>query len=224
MRALGWPLLWALALAPEAHAATITGTVSWARPRTSTISPTKDRHVCSRVVRVPDVSVSARGGVAEAIIYLDGVPPEAAPPRVDARVDQLDCRFVPHVAAATLGSRLVLANSDALLHNVHVYDSAGRTVANYAMPVRGQETAIKLDAPGDLRLGCDAGHDWMAAHVRVFAHRYFTQSGPGGSYTLGKLAPGRYRVVAWHPDLGSIETTVVAGEGPPVRADLVFGK
>lgn len=217
-----------LTSASAAEAATITGTVSWSKPRAPMpVAIARDHHVCGRAAPILDldVDVDPRGRVMGAIVFIDGAPPKRDLAPLDVSLDQQNCRFVPRASAATVGSTLRVRSSDPVLHNVHVRDAAKKTVANYAMPVMGQQITIPLDATGELTITCDAGHVWMRAGLVVLDHELFTTSGAAGAYTLANVPPGTHRIVAWHPDLGRREATVVVAEGTsvPVRVDLAFG-
>jgi plastocyanin len=147
--------------------------------------------------------------VAGVLIYLDAQKQKGAE-KQRVSIDQKNCTFVPRVAAMGAGSSVRFTNSDPLLHNVHLYDPSGRSVANYAMPAKGQVTnSIVLKKPGRYRVGCDAGHGWMNGHIAVFDHPFFTLSQKGGKFDLGRVPVGRHRLVAWHPDLGEREATIV---------------
>lgn len=179
---------------------------------TSTVTPAlilRDRHVCG--VKTPvklgwlDLDGRKLKGV---LVYLEAQPSRRLPKK-QVSIDQENCTFLPRVAATTIGSAIRFSNSDPVLHNVHVFDPNGRTVANWAMPAKGQTTeAIVLVKAGRYRVGCDAGHIWMNAHVFVFDHPYFALSQKGGRFTLGRIPAGRHRLIAWHPDLGTREATV----------------
>lgn len=213
------------AFAPSAEAATVTGTITWSTPRApKPVAVARDHHVCGHDVPILDleVDVDRRGRVTGAVVFVDGAPPSRDLGTADVLIDQKNCRFVPRVVATTVGSTLRVRSSDPVLHNVHVRDAARKTVANYAMPVMGQELAVRLERPGELSVACDAGHVWMRAGLYVFDHGLFTWSGAAGVFTLNGVPPGAHRIVAWHPDLGRREATVVVAEGVPVRADLVF--
>jgi plastocyanin len=143
------------------------------------------------------------------LIYLDA-PPEKGLAKRRVEIDQRNCTYLPRIVGISAGSSVKFTNSDPLLHNVHLFDPTNRTVANFAMPSKGQTTnPIVLKKPGRYRTGCDAGHSWMNAHIVVFDHPHFVLSEKGGRFAMKRVPTGRHRLVAWHPDLGEREATIV---------------
>jgi hypothetical protein len=59
----------------------------------------------------------------------------------------------------------------------------------------------------------------MNAKIFVRPNHCFAATGKGGTFTLPKLAPGKYTVVAWHEKLGeqTQEVTVADGESKPIE-------
>lgn len=169
------------------------------------------------------MDVDRYGRVQGAIVWIDGEPAPKKLPVKEVRLDQKGCLFVPNALVATVGSTLVVSSSDPLLHNVHIKDEKGATFANFSMPVMGQEAKIALKKPGVFSVRCEAGHEWMRAGIVVLEHARFGVSGVTGEFTLRDVAPGPHRVIAFHPELGRVEKTIVAGEGNvPVHVDLTF--
>ena len=92
---------------------------------------------------------------------------------------------------------------------MHIYDPDEKTVGNYAMPLQGQEiTALVARRGGVFRFGCDAGHGWMSAYVRVLEHPFFSVTAEDGSFRITGLPKGKYKLIAWHPDVGEVEQVV----------------
>jgi plastocyanin len=131
-------------------------------------------------------------------------PAQPPPPTPGAAVDQVGCRYSPHVQAVTVGTTVALLNNDAVLHNVHgtvEASAAPVTVFNVAMPFKGQKLPTVLRKPGVIKLRCDAGHTWMSAYIHVFDHPYFAVTDARGRFVLEGLPPGRYTLEYWHEPL-----------------------
>ncbi len=159
--------------------------------------------------------------IPAAVVFID--PPVAPPaPPGDARIRVRNCQFGPRILVLAAGSTLSVENDDPLLHNVHVRDESGRSIANYTLPLRGQRTPpIVLTRPGAYRIESDAGHFWMNAWVWVVAHGSATQTDEQGRFRL-YAPPGRYSIVAWHPDLGITRATVVLSNAAEAAVELLF--
>lgn len=214
-----------LALSGPAYAGDVEGVVVLTTS-TPTITPAlilRDRHVCGTVEAVKRAWLDLDGTrLNGAIVYVEGIKGRPPKPR-RLEIDQTNCTYLPRIVALPVRSRVRFVNSDAVLHNVHVFDPEDRTVANYAMPAKGQTTGwIRLSRPGRYRVGCDAGHVWMNAHLMLFDHPYFDTTEERGSFRIPGVSKGRRRVVAWHPDLGerAVETDVPAEGSVRLRIEL----
>ncbi len=205
-------------------AVTVSGKVSWSDPVPPVeVSRPADAEVCGqlRPVYRRRIAVGPRGALGDVIVFLRPGAGRAQSPQTLV-IDQINCQFEPRIALVPVGSTVLFRNSDALLHNVHVRDESGATVANYTMPIRGQRTPpIRLEKAGVYRVGCDAGHHWMNAWVRVFDHRAASLTDEQGRFRL-QAPPGRYQIVAWHPDLGQVERDVVLTDEADVVVDFRF--
>ncbi len=212
-----------LAIPAVAHAGIVEGRVTSAKRATKkTLAVTKDAGVCGKK-GIPDESliVATDGALANAVASLEGVPTGAAAQPAEAKLDQTACRFIPHVQSATVGGRLVVHNSDKVLHNVHAFRGAD-TAFNIALPMPQMKSTQSLKEPGVLTLRCDAGHTWMSAHVAVFAHPYHAVSGKDGRFTIAEVPPGKYTLRVWHETLGERTAQVtVAGDGK-ASASIAF--
>lgn len=204
--------------------ASVAGTVVWPTPTAPVaVADPVDGHVCGQAGPVyrRRIQLAADRGVGSVVVFLEGASTSPVPPRA-AFIDQVNCQFEPRILQLSVGSTVTFGNGDALLHNVHVRDVEGRTIANFAMPVRGQRTPpLVLDRPGIYRVECDAGHHWMNAWIRVFDHGAATLSDEQGRFRLTAPA-GRYVVTAWHPDLGRVQVPVVLTDGGEASVRLIF--
>lgn len=197
--------------------------VRGALPALAARAVSRDKVACGK--SQPDESVVAGpGGVlANVVISWAGAPstalPEDAAPA--GLIDQIGCRFVPHVLAARAGQKLRLGNADHVLHNVHAW-TGEQTVFNLAFPIRNQEHAVALRHLGTLELRCDAGHDWMKAWVVVFDHPFFAVSGTDGSFTMPSLPPGAQKLHAWHERFGEKDVDIVVTRDGSSNVEIVF--
>ena len=230
-----------LAVASPARAGgTLTGIVRVERApaKAAPLAVVKDASVCGKEVPDEAVVVSAHRGLANVVVSIRGLkPPQAPAPApttaptkapttapttastTNASVDQLGCRYRPHVQAVPLGTRLALVNSDAVLHNVHASLEEGSrsvTVFNLAMPFKGQTLPAVLKRTGIMKLRCDAGHTWMSAYVAVFDHPYFAVTDGQGRFTIRDLPPGEHTLELWHEPVGQ-----QGGAGTPVVTTAV---
>lgn len=213
-----------LLAAGAASAETVTGKIKYTGkpPGKVTIKPNKDPEVCAKKPLYDEsLLVGAGGGLENAVVSIEA-PPAGAPTPGKAEVDQLGCRFVPHVQAVTTGTALTVKSGDAVFHNVHAYQN-GATKFNIALPVKGTKSRQKLDGPGRVVIKCDAGHTWMEAHVVVFEHAWFAVTGADGTFKIDGVPPGTHKVRVWHEKLGELEGSVEVKAGAPATVELALG-
>jgi len=147
-----------------------------------------------------DARVSdARGGpMADAVVY--AVPEGRTPPlaRRTAKMDQKNRMFIPHVLPVQTGTAVTFPNSDDIRHHVYSFSSA----KSFQLPLYKGTPAnpVVFDKSGEVTLGCNI-HDQMSAFIVVVDTPYFEKTGGSGRATLSDLAPGRYAVHVWYPDM-----------------------
>jgi hypothetical protein len=178
---------------------------------------TRDQGVCGTSQPDESLVVAADRGVKNVVVYLTHPPQGAGPaPAAEALLDQVGCRYVPHVQAVRVGTKLVALNSDAMLHTVRG-TSNGETLFNTAQPLKGMKSGVLLGKPGLIHVGCDAGHTWMGAWVYAFEHPYYAVTGEDGKFEMPGLVPGTYEVAFWQETLGAVRRTVTV---TPAGANL----
>jgi len=170
----------------------------------------------------PKVVVGKDGGIANAVVMIEvpGDKPEA--PKEPVELDQKMCHFEPHVRVIPAGGKVVFLNSDGVSHNIHTYatknDSFNKTVA----PGSKEECTL---AKGDkVQVKCDI-HDWMSAWVYVAETPHFAVTKEDGSFEIGGLKPGKYKVEVWHEKLGKAKgEATVKEDGTCDALDIKMGE
>jgi hypothetical protein len=136
-----------------------------------------------------------------------------------ALLDQVGCRYEPHVLGVQVGQPLNIYNNDPLLHNVHGFPFENLQF-NFGLPTRGNFKTITFDAPEImLPVRCDI-HPWMRAYVGVLDHPYFCVTSDAGSYSIPQLPAGRYTVKVWHEEYATVTREVDVPVGGDVRLDF----
>lgn len=168
---------------------------------------------CSEAHRGPvmdqPVRVGENGSLRDVIVFVrSGLEEEEFPvPEEPIVLDQDGCLYHPRVLALRTGQSLLIRNSDATLHNVHVSATKNRGF-NIGQPIEGMEATRNFARPElGVDVKCDI-HGWMQAYIGVFDHPYFAVTGSDGRFDLDGLPSGEYLVEAWHPTLG-VETRQV---------------
>ena len=183
----------------------------------------KHAEICGASVPDDRLVVGPGGGLRYAVVTIEGIRGGNRPDRdVEHVLDNTHCRFEPHVQVAEVGHWLEITNSDPILHNVRSL-AVDNPTFNFGQPTADPGRKLPaMQVAERFTIKCDI-HPWMAAHVSVFEHPYFTVSGADGSFAIpGTLPDGQYTVTAWHEKLGEKQASVVVGDGKPATAEFVF--
>lgn len=214
-------------MASAASAGSVTGTVTYEGtvPKLPRVRMDADPQ-CLRKHKTPvysDVLVLGEGNTMKYVfVQLKNAPAAGAAPSEPVVIDQVGCRYEPHVAGVLVGQPLLFKNSDGILHNVHGKPKENKEF-NIGMPPTLKETDLSLGKPEPLfQVKCDV-HPWMNAYVAVMTHPYFAVTDADGTFTIGDVPDGTYTVEAWHERLGT-QTAEVTVEGGSATADFTFSR
>jgi plastocyanin len=128
-----------------------------------------------------------------AVVWLEGVEPAKAEAKT-LTVRQVGLEFRPRILAIPLGSRVDFPNGDDLFHNVFSFSKAARIeLGSYP---KGESKSFTFEKKGLVDLRCEV-HGHMRAFIHVFDHPYFALASEDGSYSIPKVPPGKYTLVAW---------------------------
>jgi plastocyanin len=147
---------------------------------------------------------SSDGGLANVWVFIKNPPAGKAPAAGQPVVlDQLNCMYQPYVMGISTGQKLIVRNSDPVLHNVNTTASAVPSHRfNIAQPIKGKEDAKTFEKPElPLKFMCNV-HNWMFAYAGIFDHPYYAVTDKDGKFKLPDLPPGKYTVVAKHLKAG----------------------
>jgi hypothetical protein len=170
------------------------------------------------VVLNDDLVVDPKGGLRWAFVYVkSGIKTEPPPVSQDpVLLDQIGCVFTPHVLGVRVGQPVLMANSDPLLHSVHVL-SFNNVAVNIGL-TKGSEHVHRFTQREVMaRVRCQV-HPWMSAWIGVLDHPYFAVTEDTGAFAIPNLPPGRYVVEVWHERYASVsrEYEVILGDEYPL--------
>ena len=104
---------------------------------------------------------------------------------------------MPYIIGLQTGQKLLIRNSDPVLHNVHATPKVN-TEFNLAQMAGGKDIDRTLDKPEVMvRFKCDV-HPWMFAYVGVLPHPYFAVTDKDGNYKIAGVPAGKYDLMAFH--------------------------
>lgn len=172
---------------------------------------------------VPDetVVVNPDGTLANVVVFLQGgqrADGKSLPP---AQLDQVFCRYTPHVIGVVVGQTLHIKSSDPVPHNVH-YDSAFGKAINVTMMTAGEGVDVSFTASENIKTRCDV-HPWMSAWICVMDTPLYAITRESGTFEIPNVPAGEYKLVAWHEQYGRRETSITVKDAAPVQYDFTFG-
>lgn len=206
-----------------ADGGTIRGTVRFEGtvPAPRSVAITEDVETCGESLLVQ--LLSAEGGkLANAVVSLVDITAGVAlgEPVSIPTIDQVGCRFTPHLLVAQANRPVHILNSDPLTHNVHTVSFDNRPI-NRAQPKGVQQIEIEFDVAEKVRVKCDI-HDWMGAWVVVIDHPYHALTDSGGRFSIENVPPGTYTLETWHEELGTTSQTVTVTAGQTTEVTLTM--
>lgn len=135
-------------------------------------------------------------------------------------INQVDCMYEPRIQGAMADQKLQIKNSDATTHNVNA--ALGSDVQfNKAQPKGAADIDASFEEPGIYRLKCDV-HPWMRSFIVTTDNPFYAVSGADGSFNIGKVPDGKYKIIAWHARYGQKEATVEIKGGAAVEANFSY--
>jgi plastocyanin len=165
-----------------------------------------------------------RSGSSEVVIWLTPVQPQATVPVAPlARLIQKDKRFSPHVIAIRVGSEIEFPNQDPFFHDVFsIYRGKPFDLGLYES---GTSRKVRFSQPGVSYIFCNI-HPEMSAAVVAVPTPYFAVTAADGSFQIGHLAPGKYKMEFWY-ELASeaelaalVQNVDISSDGTPVAVTL----
>jgi len=197
-------------VALSATAGDVTGkiTLKGTPPAEKPITPLKNDPNCGKLVTETPMTefyvVGEGGGLRDVVVVIQGI--EASSTGASAAplvIDQKGCEYHPYVAAVQTGQKIVVKNSDPVLHNVHATPTvAGNPEENLAQMPGGADLEFSFPKTEDfVRFKCDV-HPWMFSYVTVIDHPYFAVTGKDGTFKIGNVPAGKYTIVVKHRKAG----------------------
>lgn len=191
-------------------------------PAAPALTVDKDVEVCGKHKLVSEeVVVGDTKGVANVVVFVRDkkvkVKPELEAAAKDAKpvLDNLNCRFEPHVLFVQAGQELVIKNSDTVGHNSNIA-TVKNAPSNNLIPAGGQVTAkFTSDEAIPAQVTCNI-HPWMKGWIVVRDNPYATVSKADGSFELVDLPADEVELQFWHEKAGYIGEMTINGKAEKV--------
>jgi hypothetical protein len=131
------------------------------------------------------------------------------------------CQFSPRVLGLFVNQPLSIANDDPTTHNTHPTPTRNGEW-NFSTPAAAEPITKTFARPEVLiPVKCNQ-HPWEKAYVAVLTHPFFSVTDERGAFSIRGLAPGTYKLTAWHEKLGEQTVTITARERGSVNQDFTY--
>ena len=188
-------------------------------PKLPPLQITKAKDFCQNVSN-ESLVVGRDGGLRYAVVTLEGATKGSAVEReIIHELDNVKCRFVPHVQVASVGQWLLVKNTDPILHTAHALFSAQPQFNVGLYP--GKVSRKPLVSAGVTKIICEV-HPWMSAYIVVTEHPYHAITDLYGEYDIRDIPPGTYKLKVWHETLGVQEKPVEVRSGAVTKVDFLL--
>lgn len=165
-----------------------------------------------------EVIVNSNGTLKNVVIrVVKGAAPVAVP-ATPVIIDQANCMYVPRIVAGMTGQKILIKNSDPLMHNVHAY--AGTATTFNRAQMKGSKDIEQTIAAGVTKFKCDV-HPWMTGYSVGNDNPYICVTGDTGECSINGVPNGTYTVEAWHEKYGTKTVDVTVNNGV-INADFSF--
>src|ERR1700677_4047300 len=167
------------------------------------------------------------GKLANVYLYVKSGPAAAmsAPMPVGAPVvlDQVGCKYVPHVIAVMRGGTVEFRNSDGTMHNIHTMPEVfGNQSIDVSQGAKGEPVRKQLMQPEVMmEVRCN-NHPWMNAFINVSATPFFAVTDAEGHFSISGLPAGDYVLAAVHEKMGEQDINVTVKPHETAKADYSF--
>jgi hypothetical protein len=161
---------------------------------------------------LPNVFVYIKEGLGNARFALPGTPQV---------LNQIGCRYVPHMMGVMVGQTLEIRNDDRAQHNVHPMPRANSEWNESQMP-RGKPILRVFQQPEMMMpIQCNQ-HPWMKTYLNVMDHPYFAVTSEDGRYVIRNLPPGEYTLAAMTEKRAEQTVKIKVGAKGSAKADFTF--
>jgi plastocyanin len=165
----------------------------------------------------PGVEKHTAPDPSPAVVWIENAPAAKVEPKtVEIRQEGLE--FRPRVVAVSVGSTIKFPNNDDVFHNVFSYSKAKRfDLGRYP---KGETKSETFETRGQVDLRCEV-HDHLRGYIHVFDHPYYAVAREDGTYSIPKVPPGKYTLVAWKEFFDPVRKDIeVTADGAKVDLTL----
>jgi len=147
---------------------------------------------------------------SQTVVYLEDGPNEDVPSHLQTvTIANRQMNFIPFVAVAAVGGKVVFTNEDPFPHNVFSPDNEKFNLGN--LPQNGAHARV-FKNPGAYTLLCNL-HPGMLGYLVVTPSTWFARTDAKGKFEMKHVPSGTYKVTAWAPRLPPVTQSVTVANG-----------
>jgi len=213
----------ALANAQEWADVTIKFVLDGASPAGVAVNANADAFCAKQQIPTERLVVDAGSkGIANMVFMIDGKQTKLSTDQVHPSLkdvpstkpvlDNVNCRFIPHILPIRVGQTIEVKNSDSTSHNAK-FVFFNNDEWNQVIPTGGSKTLqIKKAESGPSKVECNI-HPWMTAYHIVTDHPYVGISNEKGEIKIEKLPAGvELTFKLWHEAQNKFDEVAVNGK------------
>ena len=180
-------------------------------------------------VTATDLQVKVQDGtgrvLVDAVVFLESPSAKAAAkPQTGVEIAQVGKQFSPQITVVPVGSLVTFPNRDTVRH--HVYSFSPAKTFELKLYTGTPSNPVQFERAGVVVLGCNI-HDNMAAWILAVETPFYGKTSAAGTVTLEGVAPGNYKLRAWHaslpPGQSVPEQAITVGAGKPMTVVTLKG-
>jgi plastocyanin len=167
---------------------------------------------------IGNVTTKPAALMSQAVVYLEDGPKEDQPAHLQTvTIANRQMNFIPYVAVAAVGAKVVFSNEDPFPHNVFSPDNDKFNMGN--IPQNGAHVRV-FKTPGAYSLLCNL-HPGMLGYLLVTPSAWFARADAKGHFSMKHVPNGTYHLTAWAPRQAPVTQDVtVADADVTVNFDL----
>ncbi len=177
-----------------------------------------------------EVGATKDGLLKDVVVVIQGIEKGKALTFKGTDVKGNNCRFLvqgpsQYVGVVMKKAEVRFDNDDNVMHNPHGYEVAGpKRDTMFNNPLNGKQKLtkeVKLRKSPTMKVECDQ-HNFMQVWFYAIDNPYYAVVGEDGTFSIDDVPPGKYKVVAWHPILGTQEQEVTLAAKGKASATFEF--
>jgi plastocyanin len=195
------------ALAAQAVAATVSGTV--------------------QLVDSRDANVRHKSDFSGVVVWMERVgAPQPEPGARTVKIVQKSKRFMPHVTAIPVGATVDFPNLDLIFHNA--FSNFAGQPFDVGLYPPGTSQKVRFVREGVVRVFCNI-HPTMSAVIVVAPTPYLAVSAKGGEISIQGVEPGEYLLRVFHEraseqTLRALERRIIVDRSPVTLPHLTVSE